>query len=341
MNWIKTQWDRLPASLRTWLATQWGNLPAPVRAWLADTSERVAATWWQAFAATMIIAATTGGITLSATSAAFSAGVAAGLAVLKAAIAALLPTRSPASWLPRGSTPPKFIHVEAPQGRLPTPSGRKHGAIPSPRDDRDHVAELPTVIPSSIDNGAGLTFGMLLNDRIGDCYPAALLHALQVLSGGKYTPTDADALNVYKLVTGYDPTRTDANGYNPTDRGTVGRQLLAWAKAHGLIGDYAAVPALDPQSIRAAIAARKVVLCEWALPVGAESEGDNWSVPRTGRAAGSWGYHATCEVGYTTARTKNVTWGAEGTVTYAFETAYLQAAWVITAPAVIPPIPAT
>jgi hypothetical protein len=210
---------------------------------------------------------------------------------------------------------------------LPKPTGRKGGMLPSPRDDRDYKAKLPSKIPASVDNGKGITWGMLLNAQLGDCYEAALLHALQVLTG--YTPVDADALAIYEQVTGYDPTRTDANGNNPTDQGTYGRQLFDWARAKGLITSYAAVPP-NRQAVKAAIAAHKVVLCEWALPTGAETEGDVWTMPRSGRTAGSWGGHATVEPGYTPERNRNVTWGEEGTVTPAFEDAYLQAAWVIT-----------
>jgi hypothetical protein len=223
--------------------------------------------------------------------------------------------------------PPRSIHDRL--TLLPKPSGRKGGALPSPRDDRDYPAKLPrpSAIPSSVDNGAGITWRMLLNDRLGDCYEAAFLHALQVLTG--YTPTDADALAIYEQVTGYDPTKTRPDGSNPTDRGTAGRPLFDWARRQGLISSYAAAPATR-SAVKAAIAAHKVVLCEWALPVGAEVEGDVWTLPRSNRAAGSWGYHATVEVGYTTRRNRNVTWGEEGSVTPAFEDAYLQAAWVIT-----------
>lgn len=220
---------------------------------------------------------------------------------------------------------------------LPKPSGRKHGALPSPRDERDYKAALPKAIPSAIDYGAGMKFGMLLNDRISDCYPAALLHAIQVLSGAVYLPSDADVLKVYEQVTGYDPTKTDAQGDNPTDQGTAGRPLFKWAKSKGLILTYAAVPT-DRDSVRAAIAKYHVVLCEWALPEGAETEGDHWTVPRKGKTAGSWGGHATAEAGFTARSNKNITWGEVGTVTPTFEDAYLDAAWVITVPAVIPAI---
>lgn len=220
---------------------------------------------------------------------------------------------------------PIQAHLDA----LPAATGRKGGALPSPHDDRDYRAPLPTRIPASIDYGAGITWGMLLNDRIGDCYPVALLHALQVITG--YVPQDADALVIYEQVTGYDPSRTDAQGNNPTDRGTAGRPLFDWARKQGLIGSYAAVPPIRA-AVKAAITAHVAVLCEWALPIGAETEGDTWTMPRRNRAAGSWGGHATVEVGYTPGRNRNVTWGEEGTVTPPFEDAYLQAAWVITVP---------
>jgi hypothetical protein len=178
---------------------------------------------------------------------------------------------------------------------------------------------------------------MLLNDRIGDCYPAALLHALQVITKGAYVPTDADVLHVYEQVTGYDPSKTDRQGNNPTDQGTAGRPLFKWAKTHGLITSYVSVP-WDRASVRAAIVKYGVVLCEWALPTGVEAEGDHWSVPRTGRVAGSWGGHATAEDGYTARLNKNITWGDGGTVTDGFATDYLQAVWAVTCPETIPKI---
>lgn len=222
-------------------------------------------------------------------------------------------------------------NIHARLALLPPATGRKGGALPSPRDDRDWAAVAPTKVPSSLHNGVGLVWGMLLNDRLGCCYPAALLHALQVLTAGTaypYTPTDADCLLVYEAM-GYDPTKTLPDGTNPTDQGTVGRTLYAWAKKKGLIGSYVSVE-VSRTGLRAAIAGYKVALCEWALPTGAQTEGDVWTVPRTGKAAGSWGGHATMEPGFTSADDDNVTWGEEGRVTAAFQTDYMQAAWAVT-----------
>lgn len=252
----------------------------------------------------------------------WGAAVAAGVVAGKTLLRLILPV--PASGMPGDAS--KRVKL------LPSASGAKVGALPSPRDERDYLAELPdeSAIPTSVDNGVGIKWGMLLNDQIGDCYPAALLHAIQVLTG--YTPVDGDALVIYEKVGGYNPAKTAKDGSNPTDNGTVGRQLYAWAVKVGLIGSYVAVP-VARSSVRAAIDKYKVVLCEWALPTGTQTEGDVWTVPRSGKTAGSWGGHATAEPGYTSTRNKNVTWGEYGTVTEPFEDDYLDAAWSVTMPA--------
>lgn len=326
------------------------SIPPKIKAWVVDVGERVASAFGEGVVSAVLGGALAKGFNADTEHVLLFAGLSAAAAVLKGALASIVNgTVSPASFAPaqqpgqaqQDAPPPAdgASSVFARVAQLPPPSGRKGGALPSPRDDRDWQAKLPklSTIPASCDFGAGIPWAMLLNDRIGDCYPAALLHALQVISGGKFTPTDADALAVYEQVTGYDPHRTQPDGSNPTDNGTAGRPLFDWARAHGLITSYAAVPA-NRTAVRQAIAAHKAVLCEWALPVGAEREGAKWTMPRSNRAAGSWGYHATVEVGYTSRHNDNVTWGEEGTVTPPFEDAYLQAAWVVTAPAVIPPI---
>jgi hypothetical protein len=304
------------------------TLPPKMRSWLVDVGERVGSSFVEAVVAAVTAGALAKGVNATTGHVLLVAGLTAAAATLKGVLAPLVKgSVSPASLAPASKAEPTSSPSHL--ALLPKPKGRKGGALPSPRDDRDYKARLPRAIPASVDYGAGITWRMLLNDRLGDCYPAAFLHALQVLTG--YTPVDADALAIYEQVTGYDPTRTDAHGNNPTDRGTAGRPLFDWARRESLIKSYAAVPATR-SAVKAAIAGHKAVLCEWALPVGAEVEGDMWTMPRGQRAAGSWGYHATVEVGYTTTRNRNVTWGEEGSVTPSFEDAYLQAAWVIEVP---------
>jgi hypothetical protein len=314
-----------------------------VRAWLVDVAERVASSFGEAVVAAIVAGALAKGVNATTAHVLLMAGLTAAAATLKGILAPLVKNSvSPASLAPavQKKAPPspspsrtalRFSERYDVHNRvrmLPKPSGRKGGLLPSPRDDRDWQAKLPrpSAIPSSVNYGADVPWRMLLNDRIGDCYQAAFLHALEVLTG--YTPTDADALAIYEQVTGYDPAKTRPDGSNPTDQGTYGRQLFDWARRVGLISSYAAVPA-NRGAVKAAIAAHKAVLCEWALPSGAETEGDVWTLPRRGRVAGSWGGHATVEVGYTPRHNLNVTWGEQGTVTPAFEDAYLQAAWVV------------
>lgn len=309
--------------MNAWVARQWARLPVGLRAWLTDAAERVGASFAQAVIAAVGAGALAKGLSVPAVDALLIAGFTAALATGKALVAAFVSSRgaSPAGLGLKTRAP--SIATSGRLDLLPPPSGRKGGRLAKPRDDRDWTAQLPAKIPASADYGKGFTFGMLLNDRLGDCAPAALLHALQVLSAGKYVPTDAQVLDVYEKVAGYRP------GQPSTDRGTVVRDMLRWAVRQGYIEAFAAVP-LDPQSLRRAVAGHKAVICGWALPDGAETEGDHWTVPRTGRQAGSWGGHATCADGYTRSRLDNVTWGEEGTVTDGFVRDYLEEAWVLT-----------
>src|SRR5664280_1598071 len=86
----------------------------------------------------------------------------------------------------------------------------------------------PIPLPSAIDYTEGMPedFGMMLNDRLGDCTCAAYYHAMQVWSfhtnkvDGMITQPDINVLQLYK----------DACGYNPnvsgTDRGGVEQNVL-------------------------------------------------------------------------------------------------------------------
>jgi len=73
--------------------------------------------------------------------------------------------------------------------------------------------------PSTANWYAGIgTWPMLMNDEIGDCVEAAILHCVQQFStyaGNPLTPTDAECLAFYRGATGYDPANaaTDQGSY--------------------------------------------------------------------------------------------------------------------------------
>src|SRR4051812_38110220 len=62
---------------------------------------------------------------------------------------------------------------------------------------------------------------LLLNDKLGDCTIAAVLHMQSVFcsnSGRPFKITDEEALEAYSRICGYDPKQTDPKtDENPTD----------------------------------------------------------------------------------------------------------------------------
>lgn len=94
---------------------------------------------------------------------------------------------------------------------------------------------------------ADSAWGMFDNDRIGNCTCASKAHIIMAVTanqGSLFTPTVEQVDALYSAVTGYDPSQTQENGYNPTDNGAVmtdvydyiykngfaGRKLLGWVK---------------------------------------------------------------------------------------------------------------
>jgi hypothetical protein len=78
------------------------------------------------------------------------------------------------------------------------------------------------------------------NDQFGTCaIVAAVMAALTWWARrGKIITDNLDALvlEIYSAVTGFDPSKTDANGYNPTDNGTDPEKLFAWWQENPILG---------------------------------------------------------------------------------------------------------
>src|SRR5271170_6637603 len=76
--------------------------------------------------------------------------------------------------------------------------------------------------PASVDWTHGLTsFGMMLNDTLGDCTCAAVYHARQIWTanaGTEITEADSCVLALYEAVGGYNPSNPNSdNGANEQD----------------------------------------------------------------------------------------------------------------------------
>ncbi len=176
--------------------------------------------------------------------------------------------------------------------------------------------------PPAKDWTNGITsWGMMLNDTLGDCTIAGAAHAVQVWSantGGEVTVPDATIENYYQQWDGYVP------GNPGTDKGGVELDVLnAWQK-QGFAGRVLLAFA-DPKpsnltQIRQSITMFGGVYIGLALPLTAQSQ-DVWDVVTPGGAKakpGSWGGHCVFVPKYDEHGFTCITWGQLKTMTLAF-----------------------
>jgi hypothetical protein len=80
---------------------------------------------------------------------------------------------------------------------------------------------------------------MLANDQLGDCVLAAFGHMVMnwtAHEGDESIPTDAQIIEAYSAITGYDPSKTNQFGDNPTDNGTSMTDGYAYWQNKGVAG---------------------------------------------------------------------------------------------------------
>lgn len=225
---------------------------------------------------------------------------------------------------------------------LPAPSERPSlGRRPKPDDPRDLAAARYLSRrfrhPASVHwQRAVPGFGMLLNDRIGDCGEAGWLHGLQVWLanvGHLFAPTDAQALTLYEAVAGYDP-------HDPTtDRGTVLRELLGYVRRHRVAGGHRALAYVSVDPHNHDEVKRAIALFGW-LYVGVSltqdayrSQGVHWHNSRgPGGAPDPNLGHCVIYTGYDARRIDMVTWGQHGTLTWSFHSKACDEAWAVVSP---------
>lgn len=221
------------------------------------------------------------------------------------------------------------------------------GKKPATHDPRDlcfaHYSDTSAFTPAQPGYGhTGLVknpWGMLGNDRVGDCAVAGPGHEHMVTSaaaGSQVAFTDASILAAYSAITGYNP--DDPN----SDQGSNVRDVLKYRQTTGLtdaagnvhkIGAYVALEPgnwtemLDalylfeavgigiefPDSAMAQFSAHK----PWSVVAGAKVEGGHY-VPVVGRPGAAQGL---C-----------VTWGATQPFTRKFYEKYCDEAWAILSP---------
>ena len=147
--------------------------------------------------------------------------------------------------------------------------------------------------------------------------------------GHLFVPSDDAIIEGYKS-TGYDPTRIDSWGRNPTDQGTDPVEALKYCRNVGIaghkIGAYGTINQSDPVRIKQCIALLEVAEFALWLPYAAQNF-DEWILPPkqplTGPwEPGTWGGHSVPAVRYDPEFIWFVSWGKLIKANWAFVISY-------------------
>jgi hypothetical protein len=174
-------------------------------------------------------------------------------------------------------------------------------------------------------------WGMLANDRYGDCVPVGALHLAQnwtAYASTEYVPAEQDALAAYTAMTGFDPNDPS------TDNGTVMLDALNYWRRAGIAGHqimaYAACEPGNVEHIKDSIHLFAGSYVGMSLPRSAQGQ-QVWSVPPQGPVGdgrpGSWGGHCVPIIAYSSRRLICVTWGQLKPMTWRFFRTYCDEAY--------------
>lgn len=195
--------------------------------------------------------------------------------------------------------------------------------------------------PAEFDWSGGVTeWGMMDNDRLGDCTCAARGHAVQVFTlaatGTMRTISDDEIEAEYTRDCGYNPSDPS------TDQGGVEIAVLNDWRQQGIGVDgveklqaYISVNPANQIHVMQGVQYFGGVYIGVALPITAQGQ-TTWDVTDpnlTGdAAAGSWGGHAVFVVKYNAIGPVVVTWGQLMQMTWAFWAAYCDEAYALLSP---------
>lgn len=203
---------------------------------------------------------------------------------------------------------------------------------------------LPPPPPScNWTKGVG-SWGMMLNDSLGDCTCAAVGHGIQVAtlnSIGEITPPDSLILSLYENACGYVPgdLSTDQGGVivdvlNYVRKNKPGEKLHHHKQKFQLYA-YADPDITNTTHVKQAIQLFGVVDIGLQLPISAQTQvGSVWDVvgnPNTNAdsQAGSWGGHSVAIVAYDAETVTCITWGALQQMTWNFWNTYVDEAYAL------------
>ena len=191
------------------------------------------------------------------------------------------------------------------------------------------TTELPAP-PDSVDWSHGQTsWGMLMNDRLGDCTIAGALHAIQgwmINLGTALIFNDQDALTYYRLFDGYVPSDPS------TDTGGILLDVLNKWKQLGINGHtISAYASVDPKNIaevKQAIALFGPLYVGFQLPNSVWGQ-KVWEVTDDNSIDGG---HCVVLIGYNTTGPVAISWGALYQMTWEFFKAYFDELYAAISP---------
>jgi len=188
--------------------------------------------------------------------------------------------------------------------------------------------------PDTMDWTKGVTsWGMMANNRLGDCTAAGCGHALQVWTlneSSEVTVTDDDVISFYSATTGYDPSDPS------TDQGGIETDVLSYWHDNGLCGypleGFVSVQPKSQADVQDAIWLFGGAYLGVELPISAQTQ-TVWDVPAGGPqgdgAPGSWGGHCVYAVSYDSRNVQVITWGMLKSMTWAFFTTYVSETYAL------------
>lgn len=223
-------------------------------------------------------------------------------------------------------------------GRLPAQPAKPHlkltrvlhPELPPPPASADWLSPVPSG-----------TWGMLGNDRVGDCTCAGVGHLrigdVFVNQGAKLNVTTDETLAFYSAITGYDPAQTDPEtGENPTDTGALCQDVLNYWRKNGFKGEkivaFAKVDISDLEQVKQAIHEFGQIYIGLDVTDAAmrqTNEGETWDVVRGARDLGG---HCVTGGAYDEEGMTVVTWGQLQKMTWAFFRRQGREAWVAFGP---------
>jgi hypothetical protein len=180
-----------------------------------------------------------------------------------------------------------------------------------------------------------LTWGMLLNDQLGDCTAAGLLHlflAMTTYAGDAISPTNAIAESLYERF-GYNPADVQPDGTNPTDKGAVEQDVLQDVSTDPVDGcevaAFAQVDHTNQEEMQHATSTFGGLYLGIACPESMQEQFAAGEVIDYVPGSPVEGGHCVIVVGWDSDYLYVVTWGALVKMTWRFWEEYGDEAWVV------------